>query len=120
MARNGVGSAVTGDNHASGAVGHTGVPGERVDGSIAGNNHAGAILAADIHAAIGVMRLVIAADNGGFIVSNNQMATAVVLPVETVFLGTFNHGGIGVGHVPAGDVQRFAVCGGELPLVVLF
>ncbi len=120
VARNGVGGAVTGDNHAGGAVGHTGVPGERVDGSIAGNNHAGAILAADIHAAIGVMRLVIAADNRGVIVGNNQIATAVVLPVETVFLGAFNHGGIGVGHVPAGDVQRFAVCGGELPLVVLF
>ncbi|MDI4702978.1 hypothetical protein MJI37_35995, partial [Salmonella enterica subsp. enterica serovar Cerro] len=41
----------------------------------------------DIHAAIGGMRLVIAADNGGVIVGNNQIAPAVVLPVETVFLG---------------------------------
>ncbi len=37
---------------------------------------------------------------------NNQITTAVVLPVETVFTGAFNHGGIGVGHVPVGDVQR--------------
>ncbi len=42
----------------------------------------------------------------------------VVLPVETVF--PQSRRGIGVGHVPAGDVQRFAVCGGELPLAVLF
>ncbi len=120
MARNGVGGAVAGDHHAGGTVGHTGVPGERVDGSIAGNNHAGAILAADIHAAIGGMRFAVAGDNRGVIVGNNQIAPAVVLPVETVFLGAFNHGGIGVSHVPAGDVQRFAVFGGQLPLVILF
>ncbi len=47
--------AVAGDNHAGGAVGHTD-PGERVDGLYRRNNHAGAIPAADIHAAIGVMR----------------------------------------------------------------
>ncbi len=44
-------------------VGHTGTP-VSADGSIAaGNNHAGAIPAADIHAAIGGMRFAVAGDN---------------------------------------------------------
>ena len=70
--------------------------------------------------AIGLVGFIVPGDDSGLVIGEDQITFAVILPVVAILLGAFNHGGVGVGDVPAGYVQRFAVSGGELPLAVFF
>ena len=120
MAGDGVHGGIAGNYHADRTVGDGRVPGQGIFCTVTGNNHPGFIFPADGDPTTGVMFFTIAGDNLRLVIGQNQISLTVVFPVKAaIALGTFDHRGVSVGNVPAGDVQRFAVLSGELPFIVL-
>ncbi|QPN37785.1 hypothetical protein I5080_01630 [Salmonella enterica] len=58
------------------------------------------------------MGLVVSGRYLRLIIGKDQIPSTVILPVQTVFLRTFNDSGVITCDVPAGDVQRFTAQGG--------
>ena len=96
-----------------------GIPAERINGVIPGNDRTNFFVATDVQPAIAGVGGVVTGNDLGLIAGENQVAPAVIFPVLAVWLCAFNDGCVVVSDVPASDIQRFSVLGGDLPLFIL-